>query len=66
MRSGGKIPKGILPGGTGNGFAITRTDAVDDGLLDASMLDRTNLETLSAATSRSGPMVIIWVARLSR
>ena len=42
----------VNSGMTGSGFAITHTYAIDDGLLDAFMLDRANLETISAATSR--------------
>ena len=42
----------VNSGMTGSGFAITHTYAIDDGLLDAFMLDRANLETMSAATSR--------------
>ena len=36
----------------GTGFSITRTYAIDDGLLDAFFLDSANLETMGAATSR--------------
>ena len=42
----------VNSGMTGSGFAITHTYAIDDGLLDAFMLDTANLETMSAATSR--------------
>ena len=42
----------VNSGMMGTGFSITRTYAIDDGLLDAFFLDSANLETMRAATSR--------------
>jgi YegS/Rv2252/BmrU family lipid kinase len=42
----------VNSGMTGSGHSIMKTYAIDDGVLDAFVLDRANLETIRAATSR--------------
>jgi diacylglycerol kinase (ATP) len=42
----------VNSGMTGSGHSIMETYAIDDGVLDAFVLDRANLETIRAATSR--------------
>ena len=42
----------VNSGMMGTGFSITHTYAIDDGMLDAFILDSANTETISAAASR--------------
>ena len=55
----------VNSGMMGTGFSITHTYAIDNGVLDAFFLDSANLETMRAATSRSGLMESVWAARPS-